>query len=304
MMRRALLLSTVLATTITTTRGALRRGRALASALASAPAEGSPQDEYVRHWAHEGKSRCGAPNCRWMREFGPIDVGCRIEIDRVGLADGGTRPRFTLVFTDGRSTETIDARGAPSVQNFVTRPALCEYVVRAAQDHIRRRAAHGGERTVVSVQNVGPVPQQAPMGRRRGPPTHALARRSARLSSTATASCWGPWSTAWPTTGRCRVLPKGRSGASSLAAASRPTSYLTVTRRNGSYAAYYVGYAGLSTFDRTLVDIRATHDQWDARLARPDNCTFTVGKNTQRGVAGHVPNAPAGVYMRHFRSLP
>ena len=70
-------------------------------------------------------------------------------------------------------------------------------------------------------------------------------------------------------------------------------------------AAYYVGYAGLSTFDRTLVDIRATRDQWDARLARPDNCTFTVGKNTQRGVADHDPNAPAGrVYMRHFRSLP
>ena len=70
-------------------------------------------------------------------------------------------------------------------------------------------------------------------------------------------------------------------------------------------AAYYVGYAGLSTFDRTLVDIRATRDQYDARLARPDNCTFTVGKNKQRGVADHVPNAPAGrVYMRHFRSLP
>ena len=70
-------------------------------------------------------------------------------------------------------------------------------------------------------------------------------------------------------------------------------------------AAYYVGYAALSTFDRTLVDIRATRDQWDARLARPDNCTFTVGKNKQRGVADHVPNAPAGgVYMRHFRSLP
>ena len=71
-------------------------------------------------------------------------------------------------------------------------------------------------------------------------------------------------------------------------------------------AAYYVGYAGLSTFDRTLVDtFRATRDQYDARLARPDNCTFTVGKNKQRGVADHVPNAPAGrVYMRHFRSLP
>ena len=119
-MRPALLSLAMLATTTTTTRAALR------SALASAPAVGSPQDEYVRHWAHEGKSRCGAPNCRWMREFGPIDVGCRIEIDRVGLADGGAGPRFSLVFTDGRSTETIDARGASSVQNFVTRPALCE----------------------------------------------------------------------------------------------------------------------------------------------------------------------------------
>ena len=74
-MRRTLLSLAVLATTITTTRAALRRRRA----LASTPAEGSPQDEYVRHWAHEGKSRCGAPNCRWMREFGPIDVGCRME---------------------------------------------------------------------------------------------------------------------------------------------------------------------------------------------------------------------------------
>ena len=70
-------------------------------------------------------------------------------------------------------------------------------------------------------------------------------------------------------------------------------------------AAYYVGYAGLSTFDRTLVDIRATRDQYAARLARPDNCTFNVGKNKQRGVVDHVPNVPAGrVYMRHFRSLP
>ena len=75
-------------------------------------------------------------------------------------------------------------------------------------------------------------------------------------------------------------------------------------------AAYYVGYAGMSTFDRTLVDVRATRDQYDARMARPDNCTFTVGKDKQlmdmlRGVADHVPNARArGVYMRHFRSLP
>ena len=102
-------------------------------ALAAAHAEASVESqEYVRHWAHEGKSRCGAPNCRWMRAFGPIDVGCRIEIDRVGLADGGAGPRFTLVFNDGHP-KTIDARGASSVQNFVTRPALCEYVPAAAR---------------------------------------------------------------------------------------------------------------------------------------------------------------------------
>ena len=113
---RALLSLAVLATTSTS---------------ASTPAES--YDEYVRHWAHEGKSRCGAPNCRWMREFGPIDVGCRIEIDRVGLADGGAVPRFTLVLNDGHR-RTIDARGASSVQNFVTRPALCEYVAAARRN--------------------------------------------------------------------------------------------------------------------------------------------------------------------------
>ena len=32
--------------------------------------------------------------------------------------------------------------------------------------------------------------------------------------------------------------------------------------------------------------------------------TNLTDKNTQRGGADHDPNAPAGVYMRHFRSLP
>ena len=80
-----------------------------------------------------------------------------------------------------------------------------------------------------------------------------------------------------------------------------PTSRQIRSTRRGPR----IGYAGLSTFDRTLVDIRATRDQWDARPARPDNCTFSVGKNKQRGVADHQPNVPAGgVYMRHFRTLP
>ena len=65
---RALLSLAVLATTTTTTRAALRR------ALASTPAEGSPQDEYVRHWAHEGKSRCGAPNCRKLGSLAEFDL--------------------------------------------------------------------------------------------------------------------------------------------------------------------------------------------------------------------------------------
>ena len=129
---RALLILAVLATkTTTTTRAALRR-----RALASTPAEGSPQDEYVRHWAKVGKSRCGAPNCRWIREFGPIDVGCRIEIDRVGLADGGAGPRFTLVFSDGRRK----TRDASSVHQLVTRPALCEYVAAARRNTTSRES--------------------------------------------------------------------------------------------------------------------------------------------------------------------
>ena len=94
---RALLALAVLATTTTTTRAALR------SALASTPVEGSPRDEYVRHWAHEGKSRCGAPNCRWMREFGPIDVGCRIEIDRVDTSKHKGHP--ALLICTGRDVE-------------------------------------------------------------------------------------------------------------------------------------------------------------------------------------------------------
>ena len=96
----------------------------------------------------------------------------------------------------------------------------------------------------------------------------------------------------------CRRTATPAAGAA--AAAARPSGAGRIAD-----AAYYVGYAGLSTFDRTLVDIRATRDQWAARLARPDNCTFSVGKNKQRGVADHQPNVPAGqVYMRHFRSLP
>ena len=68
----------------------------------------------------------------------------------------------------------------------------------------------------------------------------------------------------------------------------------------GVDAAAQVGYAGLSTFDRALVDVRATRDQWTAGLAVPGNCTFTI----RRGDVGKPAGAPSGVHVHHFTSLP
>ena len=148
MMRRALLSLAVLATTTTTTRAALRR------ALASMPAEGSPQDEYVRHWAHEGKSRCGAPNCRWMREFGPIDVVTRSQCDRAlrnldafdlivdaaSLATGGLRDLATVLYglydVEAPQVATVKPVGdlavAPSIRARVLEDSWCHAEVYAA----------------------------------------------------------------------------------------------------------------------------------------------------------------------------
>lgn len=83
-------------------------------------------DEYVRHWARAGdRGRCDAENCDWMAGVGAIDVGCRIQIDRAGLANDSS-PAFSLEFND--HVLSIDARCASAITRFRTRPALCEYV--------------------------------------------------------------------------------------------------------------------------------------------------------------------------------
>ena len=84
------------------------------------------RDHYARYWAREHENgRCDAKHCEWMRGFGSIDVGCRLQIDRAGLA-GGPGPAFSLVLADN-DTLSIDARDAAAVDRFMRRPALCEY---------------------------------------------------------------------------------------------------------------------------------------------------------------------------------
>ena len=63
-------------------------------------------------------------------------------------------------------------------------------------------------------------------------------------------------------------------------------------------AAYYVGHAGFSTFDRAVVDRRATRDQWHERMAVPDNCTFTIVRYANGTVSMRRPE------FRHLPSLP
>ena len=69
------------------------------------------RDHYARYWARDHENgRCDAKHCEWMRGFGSIDVGCRLQIDRAGLA-GGPGPAFSLVLADNE-TLSIDARDA------------------------------------------------------------------------------------------------------------------------------------------------------------------------------------------------
>ena len=50
---------------------------------------------------------------------------------------------------------------------------------------------------------------------------------------------------------------------------------------------------GLSTFDRGVVDMRSTRDQYRAAPATPANCTFMVRRHR-----GQEPS------LRHFTSFP
>ena len=97
----------------------------------AAAAEASEVEAYARAWATGGDgSRGGAgAEAEWLRGFGPIDVGCRIEIDRVGLDGSGAPPGLTWVFADG-SRLAVDAgaeSAAAAAARFAARPAVCEY---------------------------------------------------------------------------------------------------------------------------------------------------------------------------------
>ena len=66
--------------------------------------------------------------------------------------------------------------------------------------------------------------------------------------------------------------------------------------RNETYcgrAHYFVGGMGISTFDRGVVDMRSTRDQYRAAPATPANCTFMVRRHR-----GQEPS------LRHFTSFP
>ena len=64
----------------------------------AAAAEASEVEAYARAWATGGDGARGGAGAEaeWLRGFGPIDVGCRIEIDRVGLDGSGAPPSATV----------------------------------------------------------------------------------------------------------------------------------------------------------------------------------------------------------------
>ncbi|KAH8095988.1 10-hydroxy-9-(phosphonooxy)octadecanoate phosphatase [Aureococcus anophagefferens] len=97
----------------------------------AAAAEASELEAYARAWATGGDGARGGAGAEgeWLRGFGPIDVACTIEIDRVGLDGSGAPPGLTWVFADG-SRLAVDAgaeSAAAAAARFAARPAVCEY---------------------------------------------------------------------------------------------------------------------------------------------------------------------------------
>ena len=68
---------------------------------------------------------------------------------------------------------------------------------------------------------------------------------------------------------------------------------LTIPLTVAADAHYFVGGMGISTFDRGVVDMRSTRDQFRAAPATPANCTFMVRRHR-----GQEPS------LRHFTSFP
>ncbi|KAH8062679.1 hypothetical protein JL722_3607 [Aureococcus anophagefferens] len=102
----------------------------------AAAAEASELEAYARAWATGGDGARGGAGAEgeWLRGFGPIDVACTIEIDRVGLDGSGAPPGLTWVFADG-SRLAVDAgaeSAAAAAARFAARPAVCEYRPAAA----------------------------------------------------------------------------------------------------------------------------------------------------------------------------
>ena len=82
----------------------------------------------------------------------------------------------------------------------------------------------------------------------------------------------------------------GRAGRGSF----RCRTYRTARPMTvASDAHYFVGGMGISTFDRGVVDMRSTRDQYRAAPATPANCTFMVRRHR-----GQEPS------LRHFTSFP
>ena len=123
---------------------AVARGVVLVAAVANA-AKSSALDAYVAAWARGGDAaRCGdvrvgvgfndsADDCAWLAGYGPIDVGCSIEVT-LGLAAEGVsarRPELRLRLADG-SRVTVGAGDARAAERFRLRPAVCEYAAGGA----------------------------------------------------------------------------------------------------------------------------------------------------------------------------
>jgi len=99
----------------------------------AAASDAEARRAYVASWASaNSQARGGYVGHDLFEHFGPIDVGCRIEIDHAGLhrANAGRRrpPTISWVYADGQRLR-VDPLNAPRMNSlFAERPALCEYV--------------------------------------------------------------------------------------------------------------------------------------------------------------------------------
>ena len=128
----------------------------LASALAANDV--AIMNRYVNAWGTPGSGsvkRCGGStkSCDWVREFGPVDVGCAFDVGNLGLVSKGESfpkaPKLSFRFADGARFEV--AHGDDEAKKrFRRRPVLCEYVPRGGP---KNASADGGEVALLMVSN-------------------------------------------------------------------------------------------------------------------------------------------------------